>query len=431
MYPPDQPDEQQTNAAGDHDPRFLAGSGRVTLAALRERVELQFSAETAARPDILQAMDEPARRDLIRELVDYVLTMEAITLSRADRLSVLDTLYKDLFSLGPLDVYLSEPTVTEIRIEGADRIYVRHGSDELAPVDAHFDDQVHLERIIERTVVTAGAELNEREPLLEIGVMFAGRPARLTVALPPVSPVMHAALRLHPKDPLTLADLVEAERLDDSAARLLGAILKGGHGLMIVGDAGAGKTTLLQTLLSEAPGSNTLVERAAELKIPDGFTRLAVIPPTTSQDPVTFPDQILKALKTLQGQSQHERSWLILDEVRFDESVAMWEALTADGAPRCLWAFRGATDPLRLRTAFGMSVRRARQGIDQAQIHSALLDRLPFVALLARREGKLKLLGISEWQRTGSDESEITLRPIWPPGGVSPIHPVDWTPASD
>src|SRR5262249_35033992 len=124
---------------------------------------------------------------------------------------------------------------------------------------------------------------------------------------------------------------------------------------------------------------------------------------TVSVEPRDFSTQILTALDTLRTAKTSPGDgpvWLVLDEARFDESAAMWEALTTTSAP-CLWAFRGTTDPLRLRTAFGMSVRRAQQGIDQTAIYDALGDRLPFVARLARREGNLKLIAISEWQRDG------------------------------
>ncbi len=109
----------------------------------------------------------------------------------------------------------------------------------------------------------------------------------------------------------------------------------------------------------------------------------------------------------------------------------MWQALTADPAPHYLWVFRGATDSLRLRTAFSMAVRRAQQGIEQALIYRALLDRLPFAALLARRGRQIKLIGIGEWQpetdSTGSVDA-VTLQMLWPAGKIQPVHRIDWTP---
>jgi type IV secretory pathway ATPase VirB11/archaellum biosynthesis ATPase len=415
-------DEAEPTPDARRAPRFLAGSRQISLAALQERIEEEFIAGTVSRPDILlEAADEPARRELVREVVDYVLAVEGIKLARSERLAVLDLVYRELFSFGPLDAFLRDDTVTELTIDGPERVYVRHGADDLVPVDSYFDDMGHLERIVQRVLSTAGAQLSEGEPFLEVGTRLAGRPARLTVAAPPASPVLNVEIRLHPSQAATLDSCMAREMLDADAAALLKAIVEAGHGLMIVGDAGAGKTTLLEALLAYLPGGSIAVERAAEMRIPAGMERIAAIPPAPGQPPVDFASQITAAL------DKHP-AWLLLDEVRFDEAPAMWAALTRDHRPRCLWAFRGATNPLRLRTAFGMSVRRAQPGIDQEFIHSALLDRLPFVGLLGRQEHRLRVLSIGEWQRDQPESlASITLQTIWPASGAQPLHALNWS----
>jgi Flp pilus assembly CpaF family ATPase len=409
----------------DHDdappsriPRFLAGNRQVSLAALQERIEEEFIAETESRPDIfLEAVDESARRNLIREVIDYVLAVDGLTLSRADKSNLLELVYREMFSFGPLDDYLRDETVTELTIEGPEHVYVRRGAEEMSTVDAYFEDIPHLQRLVERMLANVGAQLSEAEPFVEVGTVLAGRPARLTVAAPPVSPLLHIEIRLHPAQPRTLASCVTTGMLDGRAADLLRAIIAAGHGLMIVGDAGSGKTTLLEALLPMLPEGSIAVERAAELRIPAGMQRMVAAP----SDQGSFAGQIVAAL-------DKQPPWLALDEVRFDEADAMWQALTIPQGPRCLWVFRGATNPLRLRTAFGMSVRRAQQGIAQELIHSALLDRLPFVALLGRQDHRLKLLSIGEWQRDQPDSlSAISLQTIWPTDGASPIHAINWS----
>src|SRR5258708_23323037 len=67
-------------------PNFLSGSRQISLAALRERIEAEFIAETVSRPDLISQTDA-ARRDLVRDVIDYVLATETSSLSRAERLS--------------------------------------------------------------------------------------------------------------------------------------------------------------------------------------------------------------------------------------------------------------------------------------------------------------------------------------------------------
>src|SRR5260221_14168254 len=88
MQPIDEPN-------GKRVPQFLSGH-QISLAALREMVEAQFIAETAARPDILREPDEAARLDLIRDVMDYVLPTDSINLWSSVRLCPLDITYLDL-----------------------------------------------------------------------------------------------------------------------------------------------------------------------------------------------------------------------------------------------------------------------------------------------------------------------------------------------
>ncbi len=391
-------------------PQFLPGNPHVSLAALRERIEVQFISETANRPDILRSLDDEARREIVRDIVDYVLATETIRVSRADHLLILDVAYRDLFAFGPLDDYLADENVTEVTI---DRIYIREGAGDMTPVKAYFDDEVHLEHVVQRVLATEGASLSEIEPILELGIVAEERPARLIVTGAPVSPTLHVEVRLHPKSVVTLQSCIQSGLVDSEAAPLLEQIMDSGRGIMIVGDVGTGKTTLLEALIPRLPVESCIVERAQELRLPEGMRRLVSIPPGPEQTAVSFSEQIDAALDSASP-------CLVLDEVRFDESDALWRALAyspSESAPRCLWAFRGATEPRRLRAAFSMSVRRAQPGIDQGLIHKALLDRLPYVILMARQSQRLCLLSINQWQPEadqGDQPEGLRLRRLWP-----------------
>lgn len=401
-------------------PQFLtSGSGRVSLAALLEQVESQFLAEVANRADILLHADDQARHTMIREVVDYVLAIETISLSRSDRLLVQDIAYRDMFGFGPLYDYITDPAVTEITIDGAERIHVRHGAEDMETVDIRFDDAYHLERVVIGILTTAQAELTSSEPILEVGTQIEQRPVRIAVIAPPVSPTLHLDIRLQPREAATRESCLASGLIEQSSLDLLRAVIAAGHGLMIAGDVGTGKTTLLEALLPLLPEQTVVVERVPELRVPEAMLRFAAVPPSSEQAPISFAEQIDAAL-------EHKPGCLVLDELRFDEAPAMWRALTAGSAPQCLWIFRGATQALRLRSAFNMSVRRAVPGIDQEVINSALLDRLPFVALMARQGGTLKLISINEWQKDQIQTDTLSLVQLWPAAGNHPVHHINW-----
>ena len=143
-----------------------------------------------------------------------MLAMDGLNLTRPERSLVLDAVYRDLFSFGPLDTYLADETITELTIDGPGRVFVRRGVAKiLTAVDAYFDDVGHLMRVMQRILLSAGAQLSEQLiRLWRSETVLAGRPARLTVAAPPVSPVLNLLeVRLHPAQPSTLELLLQQE----------------------------------------------------------------------------------------------------------------------------------------------------------------------------------------------------------------------------
>jgi len=88
----------------------------------------------------------------------------------------------------------------------------------MTPIDSSFDDPAHLRRTVQRVLSFAGTQISSDEPVLEVGVTLANRPARLTVIAPPISPILHVDARLHSPEPATLESCITAGLLDQSAA---------------------------------------------------------------------------------------------------------------------------------------------------------------------------------------------------------------------
>ncbi|MFW5772951.1 MAG: hypothetical protein ACOCZH_06455, partial [Phototrophicaceae bacterium] len=94
---------------------------------------------------------------------------------------------------------------------------------------------------------------------------------------------------------------------------------------------------------------------------------------------------------------------LLLDEVRTGEPEAVTPLLASDNVPRMLWAFRGPATGKRLTVALSMLARRSHLVASEMAVQR-LYDRLPFVVTLRRRQGRLALHSIAEWQpRDGAD----------------------------
>jgi pilus assembly protein CpaF len=213
-------------------------SGRPDRAALRRAVARALAAEgVVAAPDVW------AR--LVRDLVD------------------------ELGGLGPLEALLRDPAVTDVMVNGADEVHVeRHG--QVSAVQARFEDDAHLIRVLARTLGPLGVRLDRSHPFAD-AVLPGG--VRLHAILPPLADRPTLTLRRVPAV-IPSWDELEASGTAPPEARehLLRAVASR-RNIAVCGRAGVGKTTLLARLLAEVGGDRVvIIEDAPELRRPAAHT---------------------------------------------------------------------------------------------------------------------------------------------------------------
>jgi len=403
-----------------HRPRFFSGAGGARLisqAALIERVVEEFVLEHgAAGPDnaALSAASTPAQRlKLLRDVVDYVLGVESARLTLDERAALVRAAYSELFGYGPLDPLLADPRVTSIVLAGERHAAVRYGHGETTPIEPPFQDALHLRSIIHRLLADAGTQLDDRDVVLEAGLTVGGRPVRLGVAAPPVTPVLYADIRLHPALAPGLDDLHAQGWMTDEARALIERIVGSSFGLTIVGESETGKTTLLNALLPLVTGDGLVLERAGELRPPERARHWGPGVSTPPENAVTFADWVYPAREAA-------GDFLAVDEVRGEEPDAIAPLLGPDEPPRLIWVVRGVPDAKRLQSAMGMLARRAAPDQGEDAVH-ALYARLPFVITLARIRERLQVFSIAEWQsRVDSDYPDYVMLFRYSDGAARP-----------
>jgi len=142
--------------------------------------------------------------------------------------------------------------------------------------------------------------------------------------------------------------------------------------------------------LAGGGGRVAWAERAAELPLPAGVERFGPAPATADSAAVDFAAALRMALAAAPA-------WLILDEARADEGTVLWEALASEGAPRYLWTMRAPARADRLRSALTLMLHRAQPAVEAETVHDMIVRHLPFVAILARVAGTLRLVMLGEW----------------------------------
>ena len=72
----------------------------------------------------------------------------------------------ELFGLGPIEPLLADAAVSDILVNGPDKIYVEKGG-VLERTDLFFNDTHHLMRIIDRIVSRVGRRVDESSPMVD------------------------------------------------------------------------------------------------------------------------------------------------------------------------------------------------------------------------------------------------------------------------
>jgi Flp pilus assembly CpaF family ATPase len=388
------------NADKGREPELLTSKrGRhVSIQALIERIIDQFVAEHGERQsDAVQAaVTEIDRIKLVRDSTEYVIAVESIHITPAEKADIIRRTYAEMFGYGPLDKLFSSPEITTITLEGSEKVAIRYGHGDLTTHPPIFDDEAHLRRIIRRLIEDAGAQLRSDVPMIETGLTINNRRIGISVMLPPATVLISVDIRLHPMKSPALEDMVTSGMMPEVAAQLLTKIARSTHGVIVVGEPESGKTTLLGALGRLADGQIMTVERAGELALLPSAERGVVRWPNGESAGVEF-DTLIRT--TLEQNSD----LIILDEVRADEAQAVAPLLIQPDVPRMMWAFRGAVDSKRLASSLGMLARLADPSAGEAIVRT-LYERLPFVVTVRRRHGRLSLFSIAEWQFTAQSD---------------------------
>jgi len=92
---------------------------------------------------------EPEIRNLIVGMVEH--ESAAMPLSRFEREALINDVVNELFGLGPLEVLLKDPSISDILVNRFNQVYIERNG-KLEEADVVFKDDTHLMQIIERIV---------------------------------------------------------------------------------------------------------------------------------------------------------------------------------------------------------------------------------------------------------------------------------------
>lgn len=350
--------------------------------------------------DLIAQDDETDLKALIQRIVFDM----GAEIPRADRLRIVQEVYDDVIGLGPLEVLMKNPKITEIMVNGANNVYIeRAGRLELTNVV--FDDDAHVLRIIDRIVSRIGRHCDEANPMVDARLEDG---SRVNAIIPPVAlKGPSITIRRFSSAPLQVSNLVENGSISYAMSTFLEAAVKGRANIIVSGGTGSGKTTLLNILsgfISDAERIVT-IEDAAELQLKQRHVVTLESRPANIEGSgaITIRDLVRNSLRMRPDR-------IIVGEVRSAETLDMLQAMNTghEGSLTTVHANTPRDVLSRLETMVLMGGMELPVRAIRDQISSAI----DLIVHQARfRDGSRKVVNISEVLNMEGDV--ITLQDIF------------------
>lgn len=352
----------------------------------------------------LSALSDDELHDEIERLLTALLRGKYISLDERADISI--SIFSSIRGFGILDQLLSDDSITEIMINGADNIFIECGGELQKIEDARFESQRKLEDIIQRIVGLSGREVNQANPIVDTRLPDG---SRVNVVLPPISlvgPVV--TIRKFSKTPMTVEQLIRHGSITKEIADFLQMLVRAKYNIFISGGTGSGKTTFLNALSNFIPKQERIItiEDSAELQI-DGISNLVCLETrnanSTGAGALTIRDLIRSSLRM-----RPER--IIVGEVRGAEALDMLQAMNTGHDGSLSTGHANSTKDMlsRLETM----VLTGAEGLPLPAVRQQIASALDLIIHLGRmRDHSRKTLEITEV--LGMRDGEIVLNPIY------------------
>ncbi len=212
---------------------------------------------------LLDAPFDPVllERPELRARLARMLREEAPLLASTAADIVLDELVDDVGGLGPLEPLLGDPSITEIMVNGPDRVFVERAG-RLVPVSVVIDADT-IVRVVERVIAPLGLRLDRASPMVDARLPDG---SRLHAVLPPLAPDGPCvSIRRFGATAVPL----RAFGVDSRAGSYFDAIVRAGWNIVVSGATSSGKTTCCNALARSIDPSERIVsiEETAELRL--------------------------------------------------------------------------------------------------------------------------------------------------------------------
>lgn len=344
--------------------------------------------------------DPEKLKNYLTQEIKKLIRKKKISKITDDNTRLIDAVIDELLGFGPVEQLLREKTITDIFINGPNKIFVeKKGKVEKSSIC--FIDGEHIYRLVQRLASKSGRHLDLGTPYFDAQLPDG---SRLHAIIPPVAiDGIKVSIRKFLFQKLKVESLVDGGSLTPPMTKLLQIAVQARFNIVICGGTGSGKTTLLNALLGSIRSGERVItiEDTPELEPTHGHTvRLITrLPNPEGKGGVTQADLMINALRMRPDR-------VVLGELRGPEAFNLLHAMNTgqDGSMVTLHA-SGSEEVISrllnmiLMARYSLSANSVRQQIAGA------LDLIVYVARLV--DGSRRVMTISQIQKDSDGEIKI------------------------
>lgn len=352
----------------------------------------------------LEGLAPEQQRDAVIKAARELLVQEGLQLGGTSRDELLQGVADEVLGLGPLEVLLRDPSISEVMVNDIDKVYFeREGRIFRSPV--RFRDKQHVMRIIERIVAPLGRRIDESSPMVDARLPDG---SRVNITIPPASPkAPSVTIRKFRADKMRMADLIAVGALSEATAEFLAMCIRAHMNIIISGGTGTGKTTMLNALSAFIPNTERIItiEDPSELRLQQDHVITLEARPASMEgkNQIKQRDLVKNCLRMRPDR-------IIVGEVRGEEAFDMLQAMNTghDGSISTIHANNPREALARLENMVLMAGMDLPSRAIREQVASAIHI---FIQISRLQDGSRKVTHVTEV--SGMEGDTITLQDIF------------------
>ena len=261
-------------------------------------------------------------RKRVAAIVDDILQKQPnLQFSRDQRTRFTSELLDEILGLGPLEVLMRDPAVTEIMVNAFDKIFIEQKG-KLTLTKYKFRNNEQVVQVIKRIVAPLGRRIDESVPLVDARLKDGSRVNAIIAPLAVSGPTL--TIRRFSNKPFGPEDYYRFGTISPECMEFIKQCVKIRKNIIVCGGTGTGKTTFLNAISGYIADDERIitVEDTAELRLQQPhWVSLESRPPNVEgKGAITIQDLVKNCLRMRPDR-------IVVGECRGGEALDMLQAM--------------------------------------------------------------------------------------------------------